>query len=57
VALGLEPGAEFGLNVAFIDDDDGRGMQYWIQMAPGLLGRGPKSLPPAKTYPRFMMAR
>ncbi|MEI6148471.1 MAG: SUMF1/EgtB/PvdO family nonheme iron enzyme, partial [bacterium] len=57
VALGLEPGAEFGFNIAFIDDDDGRGMQYWIQMAPGLLGRGPKSLPPAKTYPRFMMAR
>lgn len=55
--LGLEPGTAFGFNIAFSDDDDGSGMQYWMQLAPGLLGRDSRSLPPAMMYPRWIMAR
>jgi hypothetical protein len=55
--LGLEPGAEFGFNIAVLDDDDGKGMRYGIPLAPGLLGRDAKTPPPAKVYPRFVLPK
>ena len=55
--LGLKAGAEFGLNLAVMDDDDGKGVQYWLQMAPGLAGRDAKTEPPAKLYPRFVLPK
>jgi hypothetical protein len=55
--LGLTPGAEFGFNVAFLDDDDGSGSRYWFQLASGLCGRTAKTAPPAKSYPRFVMEK
>jgi outer membrane protein assembly factor BamB len=56
-ALGLEPGAEFGFNIAVLDDDDGKGMRYGIPLALGLLGRDTKTPPPAKVYPRFVLPK
>jgi hypothetical protein len=56
-ALGLEPGAEFGFNIAFLDDDDGKGMRYGIPLASGLLGRDARTPPPAKVYPRFVLTK
>jgi hypothetical protein len=50
--LGLEPGAAFGFNIVFFDDDDGNGQRYWLQLAPGLAG----SFDPA-LYPRFVLAK
>ena len=52
--LGLTPSAEFGFNVAFMDDDDGSGPKYWFQLAPGLCGRNPKTPTPDKSYPRYV---
>jgi hypothetical protein len=49
-ALGLEPGAEFDFNIVFLDDDDGKGHRYWLQLAPGLCGR------PAAN-PRYILAK
>lgn len=52
-SLGLERrnGTIFGLNVVFFDDDNGRGQQKWLQMAPGLAGgRNPL------LFPRFVIA-
>ena len=51
-ALGLKPGAEFGFNIVFFDDDDGNGQPYWLQLAPGLTD-------PANTklYPRFILEK
>jgi len=51
-ALGLKPGARFGFNIVFFDDDDGKGHRYWLQLAPGLAG-----LHDIKLYPRFMLAK
>jgi hypothetical protein len=48
--LGLEPGAEFDFNIVFLDDDDGKGHRYWLQLAPGLCGR------PAAN-PRYILAK
>ena len=50
-ALGLKPGAEFGLNVVLFGDD-GDGQPYWLQLAPGLTD-------PAnpKLYPRFILGK
>jgi hypothetical protein len=56
-ALGLEPGAEFGFNVVFLDDDTGNGARYWLQLGPGLAGRDSKTAPPSKLYPRFILAK
>ena len=50
----VDPGAEFGFNVAFMDDDDGSGPKYWFQLAPGLCGRNPKTPTPDKSYPRYV---
>jgi len=50
-ALGLEPGAEFGFNLVFYDDD-GNGQRYWLQLAPGLAGGSNIAL-----YPRFVLAK
>ena len=64
-ALGLEPGAEFGFNLVFYDDD-GSGIRHWLQlapdMAPGLPRAGkPVSLPTiagnTARYPRFILER
>ena len=49
-ALGLQPGAEFDFNIVFLDDDDGKGHRYWLQLAPGLCGR------PAAN-PRYILAK
>ena len=48
--LGLIPGAEFGFNIVFLDDDDGGGQRYWMQLAPGLSGG-----PDVSLYPRFVL--
>jgi hypothetical protein len=56
-ALGLEPGSEFGFNIAVLDDDDGYGMRYGIPLVPGLLGRDAKTPSPAKVYPRFVLPK
>jgi hypothetical protein len=53
--LGLTPGAEFGFNVAFLDDDDGSGQRKWFQLAPGLCGRAWNTPPPWQVYPRYVM--
>jgi len=57
--LGLKPGDEFNLNVCVLDDDNGDGQRYWLQTSPGLLGLGPRDLPPGKAaekvYPRFVL--
>lgn len=52
-SLGLERrnGTIFGLNVVFFDDDNGRGQQKWLQMAPGLAGGRDPLL-----FPRFVIA-
>jgi len=50
-ALGLKPGAEFGLNLV-VFDDDGDGQPYWLQLAPGLAGGSNNAL-----YPRFVLAK
>jgi hypothetical protein len=55
--LGLEPGAEFGFNIVFLDDDKGNGVRYWLQLAPGLAGRDERTAPPDKLYPRFVLAK
>jgi hypothetical protein len=64
-ALGLEPGAEFGFNIVFYDDDDGSGIRHWLQLAPGMAPGLPRdgepvSLPTiagnTKLYPRFVLA-
>jgi len=46
--LSVEPGMDFAFNVVFLDDDDGKGHRYWLQLAPGLCGRGAAS-------PRFVL--
>ena len=51
-ALGLRPGARFGFNIVFFDDDDGAGHRYWLQLAPGLAGIHDFTL-----YPRFVLAK
>jgi len=49
--LGVEPGMDFAFNIVFLDDDDdGKGHRYWLQLAPGLCGRGAAS-------PRFVLAK
>jgi hypothetical protein len=53
--LGLKPGAEFGFNFCFFDDDDGTGFRYWLQLAKGLAGRTAYMLPADKMYPRFVL--
>jgi hypothetical protein len=50
--LGLKPGAPFGFNIVFFDDDDGNGHRYWLQLAPGLAG-----VHHVKLYPRFVLAK
>ena len=55
--LGLRPDEAFGLNVVLLDDDDGDGMRYWFQLAPGLCGRKPKSPPHWQMYPRFELSQ
>jgi hypothetical protein len=55
-ALGLKGGAEFGLNLVFFDDD-GDGQPYWLQLAPGLAGRGLATGLPVKMFPRFVLRR
>jgi hypothetical protein len=47
--LGMEAGAELGLNIVF-HDDDGTGHRHWLQLAPGLARRGNTAL-----YPRFVL--
>jgi len=54
-ALGLEPGAEFGFNLLFFDDDD-KGQCYWLQLAPGL-ARGPARGSNTALYPRFLLQK
>jgi len=54
-ALGMDAGAEFGMNVVFLDDDDGKGVRYWLQLAPGLAGRDDRTPPPSRLYPRFVL--
>jgi hypothetical protein len=54
-ALGLEPGAEFGFNLLFVDDDD-KGQCYWLQLAPGL-ARGPARGSNTALYPRFLLQK
>jgi outer membrane protein assembly factor BamB len=56
-ALGVQLGDEIGFNIAVLDDDDGKGMRYWMSLAPGLLGRDAKTPPPAKIYPRFVLTK
>ncbi len=51
-ALGLKPGAEFGVNIVFFDDDGGNGQPYWLQLAPGL--EHPVN---NKLYPRFVLEK
>jgi hypothetical protein len=55
-AMGLKPGEELGFNIAFYDDDS-NGQCYWLQLAPGLAGRGLATEPPIKLYPRFVLAK
>jgi hypothetical protein len=49
-ALGVEPGKGFSFNIAFLDDDDGKGHRCWLQLAPGLCGRG-------AAHPRYVLAK
>jgi hypothetical protein len=51
-ALGLKPGDEFGFNVVIVDDDDGNGQAYRLQLAPGLAGGGNGAL-----YPRLVLPK
>jgi hypothetical protein len=51
-ALGLNPGDAFGFNVVFVDDDDGNGQSYRLQLAPGLAGASNSAL-----YPRFVLPK
>ena len=51
VVIGLTPGAEFGFNIVFFDDD-GNGQPYWLQLAPGLTH--PVN---SKRHPRFVLAK
>jgi hypothetical protein len=64
--LGMEPGAEFRLNIVLYDDDDGTGLRHWLQLAPGMapgLPRAGESVSaPAiggntALYPRFVLAK
>lgn len=55
-ALGLAPGAEFGMNIVFLDNDNGNDVRYWLQLSPGLAGRDEKTPQPSKLYPRFLLA-
>jgi outer membrane protein assembly factor BamB len=55
-ALGFEPGAEFGMNVVFMDDDDGKGVRYWLQLAPGLAGWDGRT-DRNRLYPRFVLEK
>ena len=48
--LGLEPGADFAFNIVFLDNDEGDRHRYWLQLAPGLCGRGAAS-------PRYVLAK
>jgi hypothetical protein len=50
VSLGVEPGMDFAFNIVFLDDDNGKGHRYWLQLAPGLCGRGAAS-------PRYVLAK
>jgi len=53
--LGLEPGAELGVNLLLLDDD-GKGQRHWLALAPGL---APGSSAGSKTalYPRFVLEK
>jgi len=55
-ALGLEPGAEFGFNITFYDDDDGSGLRHWLQLAPGM-APGPTPSVNTALYPRFVLEK
>jgi len=48
--IGLKPGEPFGFNIVFLDDDDGNGQRYWMQLAKGLAGRRDLA-----SYPRFVL--
>jgi len=63
-ALGLEPGAKFGFNLVFYDDD-GSGIRHWLQLAPGMAPGLPRDGEPVSLptiagntarYPRFVLA-
>jgi hypothetical protein len=56
-ALGIQPGAEFGINIVIFDDDKGNGARYWLQAAPGLAGRDGKTGKPSALYPRFVLPK
>jgi len=65
-ALGLEPGAEFHLNIVLYDDDDGTGIRHWLQLAPRMAPGLPRAGAPASApmisgntalYPRFVLAK
>ena len=49
-ALGVELGKDLAFNIVFLDDDDGKGHRYWLQLAPGLCGR-------SHAHPRFILAK
>jgi hypothetical protein len=64
-ALGLEPGAEFPLNIVFYDDD-GNGIRHWLQLAPRMAPGLPRAGEPLKIpaiagntaqYPRFILEK
>jgi len=64
--LGLEPGAEFGFNIVFYDDDDGTGIRHWLQLAPGMAPGLPRDGEPVSLptiagntalYPRFVLEK
>jgi hypothetical protein len=48
--LGVEPGTDFAFNIVFLDNDEGDRHRYWLQLAPGLCGRGAAS-------PRYVLAK
>ena len=48
-ALGVKPGMDLAFNIVLLDDD-GKGHRYWLQLAPGLCGRG-------HAHPRYVLAK
>jgi len=51
-ALGLNPGDAFGFNVVFVDDDDGNGQTYRLQLAPDPTGGSNSALYPRLAVPK-----
>ena len=50
--VGIESGAEFGLNFTVYDDDNGKGQRCWFELGPGMTWPFKPEL-----YPRFVLGK